>query len=43
MSLGLQIKEVFLQHNIKGVNHGRKDSTTLKLRNSSYQKTSYIK
>lgn len=38
MYLGLQVKKGFLQQNIKGVNHRRQDSTTLKLRNSSHQK-----
>lgn len=38
MYLGSQVKKGFLQQNIKDVNHGRQDSTTLKLRNSKKKK-----
>lgn len=38
MYLGPQVKEGFLQQTIKGVNHRKKGSTMLKLRNSSHQK-----
>lgn len=43
MSLRSQVKKGFLQQNIKAVNHRRKDSTTLKLRNSSHQKSLHKK
>lgn len=39
MYLGSQGKKGFLQQNVKGVNHRRQDSSTLKLRHSSHQKT----
>lgn len=39
MSLGSQAEKGFFQQNVKGVSHRRKDSTTLKLRSSSHQKT----